>query len=158
MLITNYDPDILCCEERADVQDLINPWIENDVAFDIRPEYPGGEWPIRGAFRLRSFHTILNFLSHALGEESEYHVEKDPRTPSIKNDENPINTLELMVTDTPPPKNVLSARSHSKYYAINTLGPNSHWNMNAFQLLYILFRMTITDATLLGVPGITIAK
>ncbi len=33
ILITNYDPEILCCEERAELYDLINPWIENDVAF-----------------------------------------------------------------------------------------------------------------------------
>ncbi|WP_365775261.1 hypothetical protein [Nitrosomonas sp.] len=36
VLITNYDPNILCCEERAELDDLINPWVENDVVFDIR--------------------------------------------------------------------------------------------------------------------------
>jgi len=158
VLITNYDPDILCCEERAEVQDLINPWVENDVAFDIRPDYPGGEWPIRGSFRLRGFHAILNFIGHALGEELEYHVEKDVRTSPIDKDENPINTLELIVSDKPFPKDTLSVRSHGRYYAINTVGPNSHWNMNAFQLLYILFRMTVTDTTSLGAPIITIGK
>ncbi|HBZ30783.1 MAG TPA: hypothetical protein DEO56_09355 [Nitrosomonas nitrosa] len=158
VLITNYDPDILCCEERADMRDLISPWIENDVAFDIRPGYPGGEWPIRGTFRLRSFYTILNFLSHALGEEPEYHVDKDPRTPPIFRDENPVHTLELIISDTSLPKNMLTARSQGKYYAVDTIGPNAHWNMNAFQLLYILFRMTVTDATPIGVPSITIAK
>jgi hypothetical protein len=136
---------------------LTNPWVENDVAFDIRPGYPGGEWPIRGVFRLRSFHAILNFLSHALGEEPEYHVEKDPRTPLIDRDENPFNTLELIISGTQPPKNVLSAYSHGQFYAVNMAGPNAHWNMNAFQLLYILFRMTVTDAKPLGLP-ITIAK
>ncbi|SFM89135.1 hypothetical protein SAMN05421863_10664 [Nitrosomonas communis] len=82
ILITNYDHEILCCEQREDLYHLINPWIENDVVFDIRPEYVGGEWPIRGVFRLSSFHTILNFLSHLLGKEPEYDVAKDPRTPS----------------------------------------------------------------------------
>ncbi|SDH72290.1 hypothetical protein [Nitrosomonas sp. Nm132] len=157
ILITNYDPNTLCCEERTDLYDLTNPWVENDVAFDIRPGYPGGEWPIRGVFRLRSFHAILNFLSHALGEEPEYHVEKDPRTPLIDRDENPFSTLELIISGTQPPKNVLSAYSHGQFYAVNMVGPNAHWNMNAFQLLYILFRMTVTDAKPLGLP-ITIAK
>lgn len=157
ILITNYDPDTLCCEERTDVYDLTNPWIENDVAFDIRPGYVGGEWPIKGAFRLRSFHTILNFLSHSLGEEPEYHVDKDPRTPPIARDENPVTTLALRVSDTPIAKAKLSVRSHGQYYAVNTEGPDAHWNQNAFQLLYILFRLTVTDAKSLGLP-ITIAK
>jgi hypothetical protein len=81
ILITNYNPDILCCEERAHLNDLARTWIANDVAFDIRPDYPGGEWPMRGAFRLRSFHAILGFLGRSIDEEPEYNVEKDPRTP-----------------------------------------------------------------------------
>ena len=40
ILITNYDPNTLCCEERTDLYDLTNPWVENDVAFDIRPGVP----------------------------------------------------------------------------------------------------------------------
>ncbi len=158
VLITNYDPDILCCEERAELYDMTNSWIENDVAFDIRPEYVGGEWPINGAFRLRSFHSILNFIGHALGEAPEYHVEKDPRTPHLARNENPNATLELIVSDTKPSEVGLSISSHGQYYAVNSNGSNSHWNLNAFQLLSILYRMTITDPSSVGVPGITIAK
>lgn len=158
VLITNYDPDILCCEERAALYDMTSPWIGNDVAFDIRPGYAGSEWPITGAFRLRSFHSILNFLGHTLGEEPEYDVEKDPRTPPLARNENPSTTMELIVSDTLPPELDLYISSHGKYYAVNSKGPNSHWNLNAFQLLYILFRMTVTDAPLFGGPSITIAK
>jgi hypothetical protein len=158
VLITNYDPDIICCEERAELFDLTSPWVEHDVAFDIRPDFVGGEWPIRGSFRLRSFHSILNFLGHSLGEEAEYHVEKDPRTPPIKRDENPAMTLDLVVSETPLKNVGLSVRSNGKYYAVNTDGHLAHWNLNAFQLLNILFRMTVTDAPLFSAPGITIAK
>ncbi|MBS0496620.1 MAG: hypothetical protein JSR51_03105 [Proteobacteria bacterium] len=157
ILITNYDPDILCCEERAVLYELINPWIENDVAFDIRPGYPGGEWPLRGAFRLRSFHTILNFLGHSLGEQAEYFVDKDARTPPLIRNENPGHTLGLIVSDRLPDGAKLFARSHDKYYSVDTTGENAHWNLNAFQLLYILFRLTVTDAKSLGLP-ITISK
>ena len=157
VLITNYDPNILCCEERAELDDLINPWVENDVVFDIRPDYPGGEWPMKGAFRLRSFHSILNFLSHALGEEAEYHVEKDARTPPVTGNGNPVQTMGMLITDKRPDNTSLFAQSHDKYYAVDTSGENAHWNRNAFQLLYVLFRMTITDAQSLGLP-ITIAK
>jgi hypothetical protein len=158
VLITNYDPDIICCEEREELFGLTSPWIEHDVAFDIRPDFVGGEWPIRGSFRLRSFHSILNFLGHSLGEEAEYHVEKDPRTPLIKRDENPAMTLDLVVSETPLKNVGLSVRSNGKYYAVNTDGHLAHWNLNAFQLLNILFRMTVTDAPLFSAPGITIAK
>lgn len=113
--------------------------------------------PLRGVFRLRSFHTILNFLSHALGEDPEYDVAKDPRTPPIIRDKNPVNTMEILVSNKPIPNVELSVYSHGKYYAINIEGPHAHWNQNAFQLLYNLFRLTVTDTKSLGLP-ITISK
>ncbi|SDZ09566.1 hypothetical protein [Nitrosomonas sp. Nm33] len=157
VLITNYDPDTLRFDEAEDLYDLINPGMDNDVIFDIRPGYIGGEWPLRGFFRLRSFHAILNFLSHSLEEEPEYHVEKDPRTPPVARDENPINTMKIFVSNKPITNTELSVRSHGQYYAINTEGPDAHWNQNAFQLLYILFQLTVTDAKSVALP-ITIAK
>ncbi len=48
--------------------------------------------------------------------------------------------------------------AYHQYYAVNAEGPLAHWNLNAFQLLNILFRMTVTDAPLFSPPGITIAK
>lgn len=158
ILITNYDPHTLSSEERAQLNNLEEDWNTNDVAFDIRPGHPGGEWPIKGAFRLRSFHSILGFLGSALGTEPEFHVEKDPRTPPIRGNENPDTTMELIVSDSPLPKADLSIRSHGRYYAVNTTGPLARWNRDAFQLLSLLFQMTVTDMPRTGVPGITIAK
>ena len=34
----------------------------------------------------------------------------------------------------------------------------ARWNREAFQLLYLLFQMTVTDVPRVGVPSITIAK
>jgi hypothetical protein len=158
ILITNYDPNTLSTEERAQLNDLVADWNVSDVAFDIRSGHPGGEWPMRGAFRLRSFHSILGFLGKALGEEPGYHVEKDPRTPPIRNNENPDVTMELVVSDSPLPKADLSIRANGRYYAVNTTGPLARWNREAFQLLYLLFQMTITEMPRTGVPSITIAK
>ncbi|SFN06236.1 hypothetical protein [Nitrosomonas communis] len=157
VLITNYDPDTLRFEEVEDLYDSTNPWIDNDVIFDIRPGYVGGEWPLRGSFRLRSFHAILNFLGHSLGEEPEYDVEKDSRTPPILKNENPINTMEVLVSNKPILNTELSAHLNGQHYAINTNGSDAHWNQNAFQMLYILFRLTVTEAKSLALP-ITIAK
>lgn len=161
ILITNYDPATLSLNERAGLSAQLSnetgAWNTSDVAFDIRPNHPGGEWPIRGAFRLRSFHAILSSLGRSISDEPEYHVEKDPRTPTILNNENPIATMELLVSDSAPEAD-LSIRSQGRYYAVNTAGPLARWNQDAFQMLYLLFQMTVTDLPRVGVPSITIAK
>jgi hypothetical protein len=158
ILITNYDPNSLSPEERIRLSSEAGNSDTNDVAFDIRPNGPGGEWPIRGTFRLRSFHAILGFLGRSLGDEPEYHVDKDPRTPPIAKGENPAATMEVLVSDSASPEADLSIHTHNRYYAVNTTGPLARWNRDAFQMLYLLFQMTITDLPRTGVPSITIAK
>lgn len=158
ILITNYDPAILTKEERALLNKGAEEWDLNDVAFDIRPDGAGGEWPMKGIFRLRSFHAIISSLGRSLSDKPEYHVEKDPRTPSVFHDENPATTMALLVTDTPPQNTDLSVRLHGKYYAVDTREQYARWNRDAFQMLYLLFQMTVTDLPRTGVPGITIAK
>jgi len=156
ILITNYDPNTLSPDERAR---LINETEEgrlNDVSFDIRPGYVGGEYPLKGDFRLRSFNTILNFLGRSLEEDPEYQVEKDPRTPLVA--ENPVHTMELLLSDGAPSGADLSIQSNGKYYAVNTTGALARWNREAFQMLYLLFQMTVSEVPRVGVPSITIAK
>lgn len=156
ILITNYDPDTLSPDERARLIEETEEGQLNDVSFDIRPGHVGGEYPLKGDFRLRSFNTILNFLGRSLGEDPEYHVESDPRTPAFY--ENPVHTMELLLSDGAPSGADLSIKSHGKYYAVNTIGPLARWNREAFQLLYLLFQMTVTEVPRVGVPSITIAK
>lgn len=55
ILITNYDPDTLSQEERARMIEEAREWHPNDISFDIRPNHIGGEYPIKGTFRLRAF-------------------------------------------------------------------------------------------------------
>ena len=155
-LITNYDPDTLSPDERARLIDETEEGHPNDVAFDIRPGHVGGEYPLKGEFRLRSFNTMLNFLGRSLGEDPEYHVDKDPRTPVVQ--ENPVHTMELLLSDGAPSGADLSIQSHGKYYAVNTTGPLARWNREAFQMLYLLFQMTVSEVPRVGVPSITIAK
>lgn len=158
ILITNYDPATLPPNERAQLNEQAGDWIANDLAFDIRAGHPGGEWPVKGVFRLRSFHSILYFLGHSMGDEPEYQVEPDPRTPALANNENPVSTMELIISDSAPPQRELSIQSQGQYYTVNTEGPLARWNRDAFQMLYLLFQMTITDLPRVGVPSITIAK
>jgi hypothetical protein len=158
ILITNYDPDSLTEAEREKLNERAREWDVSDIAFDIRDGYSGGEWPMSGFFRLRSFHAILGFLGKSLGTEAGYHVEKDSRTPPILGNENPDLTLAFSVSGTPPPGADFSIRWDNRYYAVNTSGPYARWNRDAFQLLFLLFQMTVTDLPRIGVPSITIAK
>lgn len=158
VIITNYDPSTLSSEERTQLNDRAAEWSASDLAFDIRAGYPGGEWPMSGAFRLRSFHSILSFLGKTLGDEPGYHVEKDPRTLISSNHENPEVTIGLTVSDSPIPKADLTIRANGRYYAVDTTGPLARWNREAFQLLHLLFQMTITEMPRNIAPGITIAK
>src|SRR6185295_5971099 len=156
ILITNYDPDTLSPDERARLVDETEEGNLSDVSFDIRPGHIGGEYPLRGDFRLRSFNTILNFLGRSIGDDPEYQVEKDPRTPEVH--ENPAHTMDLLLSDGAPSGADLSIQSHGKYYAVNTTGPLARWNRQAFQMLYLLFQMTVSEVPRAGVPSITIAK
>lgn len=156
ILITNYDPHTLSPDERARLIDETEEGQLNDVSFDIRPGYVGGNYPLKGEFRLRSFNTMLTFLGRSLGDDPEYHVDQDPRTPAVQ--ENPVYTMELLLSDGAPSGADLSIQSHGKYYAVNATGPMARWNREAFQLLYLLFQMTVTEVPRVGVPSITIAK
>ncbi len=155
-LITNYDPNLLSREERARLQKENEQGLPHDVTFDIRPGYFGGEWPLDGHFRLRSFNAMLNFLALSLDEEPEYHVDKDGRTPDVG--ENPVKTMDVVVSSSLPSGLDLAMKSHGHYYAVNTIGSQARWNREAFKLLSQLFQMTVTEVPRAGVPSITIAK
>jgi hypothetical protein len=156
ILITNYDPDTLPMEERARLSQEAQDWPPNDLSFDIRPGYPGGEWPLKGDFRLRSFSAILTAIGLSLSEEAEYHVTPDSRTPKVF--ENPVHTLEIVASEVPPLDADRSVRTHGKFYSVRNDGPQARWNRLAFQLMYLLYQMTITEMPRQGAPFITIAK
>ena len=156
ILITNYDPATLPPAERVRLHETADQRPVNDVSFDIRAGHFGGEWPLQGDFRLRSFNAMLNFLGHAADEDREYAVEKDARTPPVA--ENPVHTMDLLILDHTPDEPDLAVKSHGRYYAINAAGPQARWNREAFKLLSQLFQMTVTDVARTGVPSITIAK
>lgn len=62
------------------------------------------------------------------------------------------------MTDTLPLHIDPSIRSYGKYYTVDTRGQHARWNRDAFQMLYLLFQMTVTDLPRTNIPGITIAK
>lgn len=155
ILLTNYDPASLSNEERLRLQQEAEQGAENDVSVDIRPGYPGGEWPLHGVFRLRSFHNALNFIGLTIDEDPEYAVDKHPQTPSVS--ENPVQTMALLVGDDEPADADNSVRFGDNYYALKP-ETGYQWNREGFRLLCQIFQMTMTDLARQGAPEITISK
>ncbi len=154
-VITNYDPSTISNIERLTLQAKADRSPPNDILVDIRPGNPGGEYPIQGVFRLRSFNGILNFLGRTIEVEPEYHVDPDPRTGIIE--ENPVRVMDIIESTSQPPNAQLSVIHEGQYYSIADEEKRS-WNQESFRLLYQLFQMTVTDAPRGNVPSITIAK
>jgi hypothetical protein len=155
ILLTNYDPATLSNEERVQLNEEADQGAENDVAVDIRAGYPGGEWPIRGVFRLRSFHNVLNFIGQTISDDPEYTVDKHPLTPSVS--ENPIQSMGLLVSENKPDVADISVQFGNWYYALKP-EQGYQWNREGFRLLCQIFQMTMTDLTRQGTPAITISK
>ncbi|HSS78346.1 MAG TPA: hypothetical protein VLV54_16580, partial [Thermoanaerobaculia bacterium] len=59
VIVANYDPAILPEAERVRLNDEAELGPFNEILVDIRPGYPGGEYPVHGQLRLRSFHEVL---------------------------------------------------------------------------------------------------
>ncbi len=154
VMITNYDPSILSNEERLKLHAEAEEAPANDIFLDIRKGYIGGEYPLHGRLRLRSFHEILNFIGRGINEEPEFDVAPNSSTPPVT--ENPIHTLEIVETNQVPLGIDLSVASHGFYYAVREqIG--YQWNKKAFSLLYQLFQMSVYADQKSG-PVISISK
>ncbi len=154
IVVTNYDPEVLGNDERRRLHEEAELNLDDELVVDIRPGFPGGDFPLHGKFRLRSFANMLDFLGHALGEDPEYDVTPHSRTPTVR--DNPAFTLKLVETSRRPAGAERAVRYRGHYYALQ---PESgyRWNKKAFVLLYQLFQMTVVKPAA-GGPSITIAK
>jgi hypothetical protein len=154
VIITNYDPAVLSNEERFMLHEEAEEAPFNDILVDIRPGHTGGDFPMHGRLRLRSFHEVLTFVGRGIEEEPEYDVPPDPRTPLIS--ENPTHTLDILEARSSPPGAGLSVQLNGYHYAVR---PQSgyQWNRKAFSLLYQLFQMSVSTVEHVG-PAITISK
>jgi hypothetical protein len=155
ILLTNYDPATLSNEERIRLQEEADQGADNDVSVDIRQGYAGGEWPIHGVFRLRSFHNVLNFIGQTINDDPEFAVTKHPQTPYVR--ENPVNAMGLLVSEDEPGTADISIHFGDWYYALRP-ETGYQWNREGFRLLCQIFQMTMTDLARQGAPTISISK
>ncbi|MGZ8247961.1 hypothetical protein [Methylomagnum sp.] len=155
IIITNYDPDTLPEPERIRLNDEAEQNAPNDLLLDIRQGHPGGEYPLHGRLRLRSFSNILYFIGRTLSIEPERDIVKDPRTPAVA--QNPVSVLEITETDDEPANVGLAVEYKDKHYAVR---PNQDypWNENAFRVLWQIFQMTMAELPRNAGPSITISK
>jgi hypothetical protein len=155
VVLTNYDSALLPEDERMRLNDGAERNSPNDLLLDIRPGYPGGEYPLHGKLRLRSFSNILYFIGRTLSAEPERDVSKDPRTPTVT--ENPVFALEILETDSPPADAVPVVDYRDFYYAVRP-DRGYPWNETAFRVLWQIFQMTMAELPKVAAPGITISK
>lgn len=154
VLISNYDPLSLGDAERKRLNEIAAARPDNMVLIDVRPDHPGGEFPIFAALKLRSLFAMLDFVAKGIDLFPEFPVEADPRTgPAVEKVRNPVRTLDVSVRKAPPAAPDGWIRYQGRYYALG----DSRWDRAAFLVLYELFQVTVTDVSRVGIP-ITIAK
>jgi hypothetical protein len=154
VIITNYEFSTLPVVELTALYNEANQLPANDVLIDIRAAHPGGEYPIHGVLRLRSFLNVLTFLGRGIAEEPEFHVAPDPRTPTIE--ENPVHALEITVGNATPKGVTVSVDLGGRNFAVRPQR-GYQWNKKAFSMLCQLFQMSVAPTTP-PPPLITIAK
>jgi len=149
--VTNYDLDTVPNEERRELNDLAHKNPSNFALLHLKAGHPGGDWPMFGGIKLRSFHSILEFVADGISKRPEYDVQKDPRTGDVH--ENPRSVLEILVTKSPPDDEKRSVYFRGKYYSIGNTG----WDRRTFIILSLIYQSTLTDLRGFGIP-ITISK
>ena len=150
VVITNYDPLTLTDSERHALNQRANKRPDNFILVDIRPGYPGGDFPICGCIKLRSLNGIIDFLAESIENSPEFDVEPDPRTGLTP--QNPKNTMTILI-DGQSEVEFLHIPYKGHQYTIEY----TPWNYDVFTNLYYLYQTAVTDVSANIVP-VTIAK
>ncbi len=155
LAITNYDPNTIAVSDLQRLHEEAEHQAANEIMLDIRVGHVGGEMPLHGKLRLRSFYNILNFIGRSMSDELEYDVEADPRTPRIA--ENPVYALAVSEAESDNTLEEPNVKFRGQYYGL-TEEAHYPWNREGFRLLHQLFQLTVTDLPRGVGPPITIAK
>lgn len=162
IVITNYDPNKLTNEERRSLNREAQGYPRNAVLVDIRPDKPGGDYPLHGVIILRGFNAIMRFLALGIAADPEFHVDKDKRTGEIPR--SPPWTIAIEETKSRPTDEdaAFAVEYEGLWYSIRKArqeeGVIAPWNQEAFRVLSQLYQMTVTDVSKVPTPAITIAK
>ncbi len=146
VLISNYRPHEVKESARQALGDRLKEWPANEILVDIRPDFPGGDFPIRGQITLRSFNSVLEFFARSMREAGR---QRDA-----------IRLLTIEESDRALDDAAVSIRYEGRYYGIRKPTPDRPQDVRsakAFDMLYQLFQMMVQPVNA-PVPGIAIAK
>ncbi len=150
-VVLNYDPKALSDRQRFELNERIKRNPSGFVYVDIRPDGPGGDFPIQGAIKLRSVLQIIVFIGSGIEMAAEFDVTPDRRTGPVA--ENPTSVLQIIVSDSEPSTRLASVRYDGRYYTVN----DTQWDRATFASLGDLFQSAVGDVENVGIP-ITISK
>ena len=146
IVVTNYDPNRLSNTEGEKLHHQAERFSRHHVLVDIRPDHPGGDFPMFGHIKLRSFKTILGFIGRGIAEEPEFHVNPDSRTGPVA--VNPDRTLTIRESRTQPEEAIISVQKRGLWYYIDQESAAGEaydrWNHEVFDVLYQLYHLTVT--------------
>ena len=158
--ITNFEMNLVPNAYRQALDEESRNFPRNHVLVVIGQGFSGGDYPMHGRIKLRNFKEILSFIGRGVAEEEEFHVEKDPRTASGL--VNPIRALAIHETKKRPKHGGVAVEHRGFWYSVDGDSRENQlltqWNNQAFDVLYQLFQMTVTDVTRAQSPMITISK
>jgi len=151
VVVGNFDPMALSDQQRFELAEKIKKNPSGFVYLDIRPNGPGGNFPIQGAIKLRSMFQILNFIATGIKTAPEFEV--SPDVPSEQAEAGATATLKINITNSPPDLRLPTVYYEGHYYSVN----DTVWDRTTFLILSILFQTTIGRIENVGIP-ITISK
>ncbi len=144
ILIANYDPQFLPDDERRALDARAQEFPESFLLVDIRPDHPGGDYPLRGWIKLRSLYQILTFVGRAI--DPTWEVPVAPHPASAPAPAQPARTLLVLEGDSPPDDAVVAAELEGRWFWIPAPAPGAarsrDWNLRAFQVLTDLYQLT----------------
>ena len=151
VVVMNVDPMSLDNQARYELNERIKRNPGGFVFLDVRPDGPGGNFPIRGAIKLRSMLQMLAFVASGARAVPEFDVAPDPRTGAVN--ENPRSTLHIDISEVPPATTIASVDFEGRAYSVG----NTTWDRANFSTLGDLFQTAVGDVKGVDLP-ITISK
>lgn len=144
ILIANYDPRRRPEAERLALEARARAFPAGFVLVDVRPDGPGGDYPLQGWIKLRSLSQVLDFVGRGVDPTWERAVAPHPATRPAPVE--PARTLVVHETTASAPDDaVVAVELEGRWLWIPRPSggqPSGDWNLRAWQVLTDLYHLT----------------